>query len=190
MSRNIISRGFIRVTFAVRGQIKWFAAATLILLSASCMVGPNTQHITSPSFKEPPPDSYKEMTGWKVGQPRDNVTRGKWWEIFGDADLNALEEQIDVNSRTLLQAETSYRGARAAVRIARSGCSLHSPPGQWSRARKSSLLHSAASTGFKPSAFATAQIPFDGTWDADIWGRVRRTIEADIETAQSERERS
>ena len=125
------------------------------------------------------------MTGWKVGQPRDSVTRGKWWEIFGDADLNALEEQIDVNSQTIAQAEANYRGARAPVRIARSGLFPTLTTAPVVTGTQSSANSSAASTGFKPSAFATAQIPFDGTWDADVWGRVRRTIEASIETAQA-----
>lgn len=172
----------------MRGLAKWFAAGTLALLSASCMVGPKYVRPTSasvPNFKEPTPDSYKEVPGWKVGQPRDEVTRGKWWEIFGDPDLNALEEQIDVNSQTIAQAEANYRGARAAVRVARAGLFPTLTTAPVITGTQSSADSSAASTGFKPSAFATAQIPFDGTWDADIWGRVRRTIEAGIETAQA-----
>ena len=107
----------------MRGSKKWFVAGTLALL-ASCTVGPKyvrPTSVASPAFKEPVPDSYKEMTGWKTGQPRDAVARGKWWEIFGDEDLNALEEQIDLNSQSIAQAEANYRGARAAVRVARAG---------------------------------------------------------------------
>jgi NodT family efflux transporter outer membrane factor (OMF) lipoprotein len=173
----------------MRGFGKWFATGALALLATSCtMVGPKYARPTapaSPNFKEPPPDSYKEMTGWKTGQPRDSVTRGKWWEIFGDADLNALEEQIDVNSQTIAQAEANYRSARAAVRVARAGLfpTLTTAPGL--TGTQSSANSSAASAGFKPSPFALAQIPFDGTWDADIWGRIRRTIESSVETAQA-----
>jgi NodT family efflux transporter outer membrane factor (OMF) lipoprotein len=172
----------------MRGCSKWFAAGTLALLSASCVVGPKYVRPTSPAspaFKEPVPDSYKEMTGWKTGEPRDSVARGKWWEIFGDADLNALEEQIDINSLTIAQAEANYRGARAAVRVARAGLFPTLTTGPVVTGTQSSANSSAASTGFKPSAFATAQIPFDASWDADIWGRVRRTIESSIETAQA-----
>ncbi len=172
----------------MRGCGKWFAAGALALLSASCVVGPKYARPTSPStpnFKEPTPDSYKEMTGWKVGEPRDSVTRGKWWEIFGDPDLNALEEQIDVNSQTIAQAEANYRGARAAVRVARAGLFPTLTVGPTVTGTQSSANSSAASTGFKPSAFSVVQIPFDGSWDADIWGRIRRTLEASIETAQA-----
>jgi len=174
----------------MRGFQKWCAAGALAaaLLTPSCIVGPKyvrPSSPASPNFKEPAPDSYKEMTGWKVGQPRDEVTRGKWWEIFGDPDLNALEEQIDVNSQTIAQAEANYRGARAAVRIARSSLFPTLTTAPTLTGTQSSANSSAASTGFKPSAFATAQIPFDGSWDADIWGRIRRTIEASVETAQA-----
>src|ERR1700722_972326 len=172
----------------MRGCSKWFAAGTLSLLSSSCVVGPKYVRPTSPAspaFKEPVPDSYKEMTGWKTGEPRDGIARGKWWEIFGDADLNALEEQIDVNSQTIAQAEANYRGARAAVRVARAGLFPTLTAGPSVPGTPSSANSSAASSGFKPSSYGLAQIPFDASWDADIWGRVRRTIEANIETAQA-----
>jgi NodT family efflux transporter outer membrane factor (OMF) lipoprotein len=172
----------------MRGFGKWLAAGTLVLMSASCVVGPKYVRPTSPAspnFKEPVPDSYKEMAGWKTGQPRDTISRGKWWEIFGDSDLNALEEQIDVNSQTIAQAEANYRGARAAVRVARASLFPTLTTAPVVTGIQSSGNSSAASTGFKPSAFATAQIPFDASWDADVWGRIRKTIEANIETAQA-----
>jgi NodT family efflux transporter outer membrane factor (OMF) lipoprotein len=172
----------------MRGAGKWFAAGALALLSASCVVGPKyirPSSPASPSFKEPVPDSYKEMTGWKTGEPRDSVARGKWWEIFGDPELNALEEQIDVNNQNIAQDEANFRGARAAVRVARSALFPQLTTAPVVTGIQSSANSSAASTGFKPSAFATAQIPFDGSWDADIWGRIRRNIEANIETAQA-----
>jgi NodT family efflux transporter outer membrane factor (OMF) lipoprotein len=172
----------------VRGVRKWFAAAALAVLSTSCMVGPKyvrPSSPASPNYKEPAPDSYKEMTGWKTGEPRDSVTRGNWWEIFGDADLNALEAQIDINSQTIAQAEANYRGARAAVKVARAGLFPTLTTGPSITGTQSSANSSAASAGFKPSSFALAEIPFDGSWDADIWGRIRRTIESNIETAQA-----
>ena len=67
-----------------------------------------------PHFKEAPPD------GWKEAQPSDGVLRGKWWEIFNDPALNALEEQVNISNQNVLQAEAQFREARAAVRIARS----------------------------------------------------------------------
>ena len=66
-----------------------------------------------PSFKEEPPE------GWKEAQPSDGVLRGKWWEIFGDPALNALEEQVSISNQNVLQAEAQFREAKAAVRVAR-----------------------------------------------------------------------
>jgi NodT family efflux transporter outer membrane factor (OMF) lipoprotein len=172
----------------MRAGAKWLAAGALALLSASCMVGPKyvrPSSPASPNFKEPAPDSYKEMAGWKTGEPRDSVTRGKWWEIFGDPDLNALEDKIDLNSQTIAQAEANYRGARAAVRVARSALFPQLTTGPTVTGVQSSANSSAASAGFKPSSYGLAEIPFDASWDADIWGRIRRTIESNIETAQA-----
>ena len=169
----------------MKGFQKWFAAGALALL-ASCTVGPKyvrPTSVASPSFKEPVPDSYKEMTGWKTGQPRDSVARGKWWEIFGDPDLNALEDQIDLNSQTIAQAEANYRGARAAVRVARAG--LFPQVTTAPTVTGSRTSGSIGNTSFKPTAVAIAQIPFDATWEADVWGKVRKEIEANIETAQA-----
>jgi NodT family efflux transporter outer membrane factor (OMF) lipoprotein len=172
------------------GFQKWMAAGALTLLSAltmsSCTVGPKyvrPTSVASPAFKEPVPDSYKEATGWKTGQPRDSVARGKWWEIFGDSDLNALEEQIDLNSQTIAQAEANYRGARAAVRVARAGLfpTLTTGPAV-SGSRTSGSI---GNTSFQPKTVSLVQIPFDASWEADIWGKVRRGIESSIETAQA-----
>lgn len=172
----------------MRGFEKWIAAGTLAMVSASCTVGPKyirPTSVGSPGFKEPVPDSYKEMTGWKTGQPRDAVARGNWWEIFGDPDLNALEEQIDVNNQSIAQAEANYRGARAAVRAARGTLFPQLTTGPTVTGTLSSANTSTNSSFFKPSATPLINIPFDATWDADVWGRIRRTIEANIETAQA-----
>src|ERR1700692_3390131 len=92
--------------------------AVLMLLSIGCMVGPNYKRPAAPApaaFKEPLPD------GWKEAQPSDGAIRGKWWEIYNDPNLNALEEQVNISNQNILSAEAQYRGARDAVRIARSG---------------------------------------------------------------------
>ena len=173
------------------GSKKWILAGTVALvvfMTPACTVGPKyvrPTSVASPAFKEPVPDSYKEMTGWKTGQPRDAVTRGKWWEIFGDEDLNTLEEQIDLNSQTIAQAEANYRGARAAVRIARAGLYPQVTTAPSVTAARGSADTSTTALFRQPSATPLIDIPFSATWDADVWGRIRKTIEANIETAQA-----
>ena len=89
----------------------------LTLFSAACLkVTPyeRPSAVVPVHFKEPPPP------GWKEAEPSDGVLRGKWWEIFKDPALNALEEQVNISNQNVLQAEAQFREARAAVRIARS----------------------------------------------------------------------
>jgi NodT family efflux transporter outer membrane factor (OMF) lipoprotein len=170
----------------MKGSEKWIATGLLTLLAASCTVGPKYVRPTSPpspNFKEPAPESYKEFAGWKSGQPRDNITRGKWWEIFGDQELNALEDQIDVNSQTIAQAEANYRNAQAVVRGARSGLFPQVSVGPSVNGSRTS--GSIGNTSFHPDSVATIDLPFSATWETDMWGRVRKTIESNIESAQA-----
>lgn len=92
-----------------------FFLTLISLLMSSCMVGPKYQRPSAPVpqvYKEPPPDSFKETQGWKQAQPNDAVIRGKWWEIYGDPQLNALEEQVSISNQNVLAAEAQFRQAR------------------------------------------------------------------------------
>src|SRR5262249_13076057 len=98
-------------------------AISMVSFSA-CMVGPNYKRPSapaSPAFKESPPPDFKEAEtqGWKQAKPGDAYMKGKWWEIYQDPALNALEEQIAISNQNVAQAEALYRQARAAVRVAR-----------------------------------------------------------------------
>src|SRR5712692_9196055 len=86
------------------------------LLCAGCMVGPDYR---KPAVPMTP--AYKEDEGWKVAQPRDQIPRGKWWEIFGDPQLNALEEQVSEANQNVKVAEARFRQARALIGFARAG---------------------------------------------------------------------
>ena len=89
--------------------------AILLAVLAGCTVGPDYRRPDTPAveaFRETPP-------GWKEAQPRDDIERGNWWEIFGDAQLSALIEKIDVSNQTLAASEAQYRQALAALGISR-----------------------------------------------------------------------
>src|SRR5258706_327945 len=84
------------------------------LLLSSCAVGPD--------YRRPAvavPAAFKEVADWKVAEPRDNVPRGKWWEVFGDAGLNALMDQVDISNQNLKLAEARYRQAQALTQTSR-----------------------------------------------------------------------
>src|SRR3984957_8251442 len=87
-----------------------------IALLARCSVGPQDTRppvTTSAVYKENLPQSFEQAGTWKPAQPSDQELRGKWWEAFGDPQLNALEEQVTVSNQRLKQAEACFRHARA-----------------------------------------------------------------------------
>src|ERR1035441_1110100 len=94
----------------------------LALLLGGCMVGPKYKTPAAPvpqAYKEAPPDSFKEGNGWKTAKPSDQSIRGNWWEIFGDPQLNTLEERIAADNQDLKAAEARFRQARAMIRFNR-----------------------------------------------------------------------
>ena len=91
----------------------WRIAVLVPLLSAGCRIGPPYQRPVATV-----PTELKEMAGnddWKMATPSDNLPKGKWWEVFGDPQLSALEELVDVNNQNIKQAEAEFRQARAVV---------------------------------------------------------------------------
>src|ERR1035438_9002381 len=101
-------------------NVRMGAILGLLLVSAGCMVGPNYKRpaaVTPPAFKEQAPVNFKEAeaAGWKPSQPGDDFAKGRWWELYNDAALNALEEQVSVSNQNVLRAEAQYQQARAAV---------------------------------------------------------------------------
>jgi NodT family efflux transporter outer membrane factor (OMF) lipoprotein len=146
-------------------------AATLVLLSA-CAVGPDYVRPTVEA-----PAAFKELDGWKPAQPRDQEIRGKWWEAFGDPLLNSLEDQVDISNQNLAQAEAQFRQARALVRSARAG---YFP----------TVSSTVSSTRSRAPSTATAPVKsdllsVDAAWEVDVWGRVRRIVEANVANAQA-----
>jgi len=163
--------------------------AALAIISTGCMVGPNYQRppAASPAaFKEPPPPD------WKTATPRDENPRGKWWEVFGDPQLNALEEQVSVSNQSIAQAEAQFRAARAAAGVTRGGLFPTVTAGaSATRSRRGAGTVVTSPTGTPGTTAATGstssiyQVPVDVSYEVDLWGRVRRMIEASVATAQA-----
>jgi NodT family efflux transporter outer membrane factor (OMF) lipoprotein len=155
---------------------------------AGCNVGPKyipPATTAPPAFKESPAQ-FKETDGWTVAQPQDAALRGKWWEIYNEPALNALEEQLNIDNQNIRQAFENFMEARALVREARS---QYFPTiavgGYYTRSRGSSNVGSSASTS--TSAGKQSQlfsIPADISWEPDLWGKVRNAVHASQYTAQ------
>lgn len=156
-------------------------AGMLAVLSACAAVGPNYVKPAPlpPQAKATIPLSYKEVDGWRLAQPKDNVLRGNWWEIYAIPELNALEEQVAAANQNVAQADANYRQAQALVRASRSGFYPAVTGGaSVTRSRRSSEVGGlGASNDFL--------LPIDFSWEVDLWGRVRRTVEANQAGAQA-----
>ena len=128
------------------GRAGAFLAAGILIIFAGCSVGPN---YVKPPVATPP--AYKEdtcVTGdvcWNTAQPRDELPRGKWWLVYNDPQLNALEDQVDISNQTLAQAEANYRQALAQIRVARAAYfpTIVGGPA-WQRFRNSANLGSGS----------------------------------------------
>jgi NodT family efflux transporter outer membrane factor (OMF) lipoprotein len=158
------------------------------LLLSGCMVGPKYVKPTvpmAPGFKEEPPGSFKESDGWKTAQPNDQTIRGKWWEIFGDPQLNALEEELTTANQDLKVSEARFRQARAMIRFNRSAefPTISTSPSI------TNVRDSAHQPYFPPTVADNTtgnfNLPFDLSYEVDLWGRVRRTVSASKEEAQA-----
>jgi NodT family efflux transporter outer membrane factor (OMF) lipoprotein len=157
-----------------------FAVFCLLILLTGCAVGPRYSKPsapTPPEYKETPPN-------WKQAQPSDQVLRGKWWEVFHDPQLNALEEQISVSNQTLKSAQAQFQQARALVRLNRADLYPTVTTGvSATRERLSKNRPLGTSTG--AATLNDLILPVDMSYEPDVWGRVRRTVEAARSNAQS-----
>ena len=182
--------GEIQTSMKTQSGNLWRTAIALVfaaLLLQGCNVGPryNRPNVQSPAtFKEVTPEDLKKMDGWKVAEPKDTELHGKWWEIFGDPELNALEEQVSVSNQNVAAAFANFMAARAIVRQARSQYfpTVTVGPSILREHQPSTSVNSTASSSGR--TFASFVLPFDATWTPDLWGRVRNTVKANVSNAQ------
>ena len=176
--------------------------ATLLMLGgfAGCMVGPKYVKPTVPAFQTPPvavgqsDAPYKEADpNWHPATPEDAVIRGAWWEVFGESELNLLEVKAGIQNQSLKSYAARYLESLAQIGINRAALL----PTIGTQALAQGIRYSegrpyfAANTG---SGVADIQLPLTLSYEADFWGRIRRTINiakeetqataADLETAQ------
>jgi len=146
-------------------------AGLAISVCASCSVGPD---YVRPEIQAPP--AYKELDGWKTAQPSDTVARGPWWEVFGDPALNQLEQEADVANQTVAAAFASYQQARALVAAARASYYPTITVGIGAtKGRTSQTLTNGISVRHTSTNYI---LPLDASWEIDLWGRVRRSVES------------
>jgi NodT family efflux transporter outer membrane factor (OMF) lipoprotein len=160
----------------------------VVITFVGCTVGPRYVKASTPTptaYKEQPPASYQGTDQWLPGNPADQASRGNWWEIFGDPELNGLEKQIATSNQTLKVAEARFREARAAIRFNRAS--------QFPTISTSPSAAYIKNSDYSPSSPSQVQqastgdfvLPLDLSYELDLWGRVRRTVAAAREEAQA-----
>jgi NodT family efflux transporter outer membrane factor (OMF) lipoprotein len=174
----------------LRGRFPLTALFAMALILGGCTVGPNYKRpsaATPPAFKEQPPENFKEAeaAGWKQSQPGDAFSKGRWWELYNDPALNVLEEQVSVSNQNVKQAEAQYLQAKAAVRVARAALFPTATTAPAITAAGSGGGASSATGSGASGSRTSFNLPFNVSWEPDLWGNIRRGVTASAAIAQS-----
>jgi NodT family efflux transporter outer membrane factor (OMF) lipoprotein len=156
--------------------MKWLSLILLCFL-ASCTVGPKYAQPTVPTAP-----AYMESAGWKTAQPSDAFQKGKWWEIFNEPELNTLEEQVAPANQSLKIAEANYREARASIQFQRS---FQFPTVSAAPSITTNRISSNYPVGGSGLQYGLFTLPINASFDADLWGRIRKAVEAAKEQSQA-----
>src|SRR5947209_1749990 len=163
-----------------------YGSLLILLVSlAGCTVGPKYAKPavpSAPAYNEQPPAKFQEAEGWKTAQPNDAQLRGDWWTLFNDQPLNELEVQVPAGNQSLKIAEANFRVAREQIQINRSN--LYPTVGLGAGITTNRVSNSSA-TGIPGNTYGNFVIPITASWDADFWGRIRRTVNAAREQYQA-----
>jgi NodT family efflux transporter outer membrane factor (OMF) lipoprotein len=157
--------------------IRTFAAFFIIGLTLiSCAIGPNYSREPAPV-----PTEYKELKGWKRANPSDGLDRGDWWRIYKDRGLDTLQPQVEISNQTVAAAAAAYEEARALIREAQAALFPTGTAGYNVTRTRTGPKVGGTTTAIYTTVYTA---PISGTWDLDVWGRVRREVEADTAGAQ------
>lgn len=156
---------------------------TAVALAGCAAVGPDYQRPSAAA-----PATYKELAGWKPAEPADHVARGNWWEVFGDPQLNALVQQVQVSNQNVRLAEAQYRQAVALLSATRASIfPTVNATASVNRGQSATFSSATGTAVVTPGApiNTTERIGLTTSWEADVWGRIRRNIESNDTAAQA-----
>jgi len=157
------------------------AAAVLALSLSACTLGPDYQRPELPVAAE-----FKQAEGWKAAAPADVLARGEWWRLYGDAELDALVGRLNVDNQNLAAAEAQFRQARALVRGARSQLfPILSGSAGVTRSAQGSGSSDTSGGSFGSGVSESYEAGLSASWEVDIWGRLRRNLEANRASMQA-----
>ncbi len=152
-------------------ELRLAAAALAGAALAACSLAPRYQRPAMPA----PPAAYKEAGDWKVGTPADTIARGRWWHIFDDTDLDALEDQVTVKNQSLRAALARLEEARAQTRLARASW-FPTITAQADATRGESSVYSSSYVPGKSRTGNVFVLGGDLSYEIDLFGRIRNTV--------------
>lgn len=168
------------------------AALALAIFAAGCTVGPTYKRpsiVGTPAFKEAPP------AGWKEAEPNEGILRGRWWEIYNDPHLNDLVSKVELSNQNVIAAMAQYRQAVDQVQIARAALFPTATAFPSALVTRGSSLSSRGQLISGSSSGTTGRsgsgvnvnyaMPFDISYQADVWGNIRRSVTATGDLAQA-----
>ncbi|WP_417790958.1 efflux transporter outer membrane subunit [Stutzerimonas xanthomarina] len=167
-------------SLSLKNAVRPLALVVLSLSVAACTLGPDYRRPELPMAAE-----FKQAEGWKVANPADVLERGSWWRLYGDAKLDALVCRLNLSNQNLAAAEAQYRQARALVRGARSQLfpTVGGSAGATRAAQNGST--SAVQGGSASGISESYSVGLDASWELDVWGRLRRNLEANRASMQA-----
>ena len=153
----------------------------LLTLLTGCTVGPDYQRPSAPLSTQ-----FEEAAGWKAASPRDDQAKGTWWQRYDDPQLSALLSQVAVSNQNVAQYQALYRQARALVRQSRAE-TLPSATldAKTTRSENASSSDSGSTSASGATVRNAESLSLSLSWDLDLWGRLRRTLEEDRASAQA-----
>lgn len=161
-------------------SLRPLALLAMALSLSACTLGPDYQRPDVPMAAE-----FKQAEGWKVAAPADALQRGEWWTLYGDAELNSLVGRLNVSNQNLAAAEAQYRQARALVRGARSQLfPTIGGSGGVTRGGQGSTSNSTIQNQARGIS-ESYSLGLDASWELDLWGRLRRNLEANQASMQA-----
>ncbi|HLQ36770.1 MAG TPA: efflux transporter outer membrane subunit, partial [Planctomycetota bacterium] len=160
------------------------ASTRTMLLGAMCLlpacsVGPDYVRPDSPA-----PAAFKELQGWQPAQPQDQLGRGPWWKMFGDPLLDELEQQVEISNLNVAIASAQFRAAKALVQQTRAG-RLPTVTADASVDRSRGPVGTGNRVIGSANQATSYSAALDASWELDVWGRVRRSVEANEAGAQA-----
>ncbi len=159
-----------------------FLILILAVCTTGCMVGPDYETPGAPMSAE-----FKELDGWKIATPRDDVDRGDWWSVYDDETLGSLLHEVDVSNQNIAAAEAGFRQSVAFVQQARAGLfpflGFSYAASRWHEG--TDAVAAQGFTGFPAVTTTTVTMEPQLSWTADVWGKIRRQIQSDVSLAQA-----